>query len=140
MAAEPPRHVPYATGPSILLVDDDQDGRDMYDEYLRFKGCRVSVAAGGAEGIAYARTLHPDMILMDLRMPSMTGIEALHTLRADPAFAAVPIVALTAQALNDEQAAARQAGFDAVIAKPCLPEDLFAAIEELLASRRTAGG
>lgn len=127
---------PSASRPLILLVDDNADGREMYNEYLTFKGCRVIVATDGANGIDKARTEHPDVILMDLRMPSMTGTEAMRSLRADPTFARVPIVALTAHALDGEHAKARAAGFDAVILKPCLPDDLLTEIEHLLAIKR----
>lgn len=123
---------PHNRGPLILLVDDDADGREMYNEYLTFKGCRVIVATDGAEGIDKARREPPDVILMDLRMPSMTGTEAMRSLKADPTFARVPIVALTAHALDGEQGNARAAGFDAVILKPCLPDDLLTEIEQLL--------
>jgi CheY-like chemotaxis protein len=73
---------------------------------------------------------------MDLRMPDMTGTEAMRQLRADPLFSQVPIVALTAHAFADEQAAALAAGFDEVIAKPCNPDDLIVAVERLLSSAR----
>jgi two-component system, cell cycle response regulator DivK len=135
MVAAPLSENPPADGLFVLLVDDNEDGRDMYREYLTFKGCRVVVAADGAEGVEHARAEHPDIILMDLRMPSMTGYEAIRVLRSDPAMNGVPIVALTAHAMDSERADADAAGFDAVIAKPCLPDDLFSAIHRVLAER-----
>jgi CheY-like chemotaxis protein len=116
----------------VLIVDDFGDALDMYQEYLSFKGYQVLVARSGADAISLARSHRPALIFMDLRMPSMTGTEAMHELRADPAFANVPIIAFTAHALEDERLSALASGFDEVIAKPCNPDDLISAIERLL--------
>jgi len=124
------------TAPLILLVDDFEDARDIYSTYLAFRGYRVVVAGSGPEALAHATIERPDLVLLDIRMPGMTGTEVLRTLRQDPLFQHLPIVALTALALDDERRAALEAGFDVVIAKPCLPEDLFTAIQPLLTRRR----
>lgn len=120
----------------VMLVDDFEDAREMYRSYLVFRGLRVMCAEDGEQAIACARKHRPDLILMDLRMPGVSGFEAMRTLRVDPRFTKVPIVALTAHALQSEREAAATAGFDAVIAKPCLPDELFQFIVELLARRR----
>ena len=120
----------------ILLVDDFNDGLEMYAEYLTFHGYRLALARDGEEAVRLARCEHPAVILMDLKMPVMTGVEALRILRSDEAFTETPIVAFTAHALDAERADAIRAGFDEVISKPCLPEDLMAAIERLLATVR----
>ena len=125
-----------ATKPLILLVDDFEDALEMYAEYLTFRGYRVRMARSGALAIEAAKVETPALIFMDLRMPSMTGTEALHLLRTDTAFAHVPVIALTAHALADEHRAAMRDGFDEVIAKPCLPDELAAAIERLLVDGR----
>lgn len=93
-------------------------------------------AGTGAEAVELARTRHPSLIFMDLRMAVMTGTEAMQLLRQDVAFNDVPIVAFTAHALDDEKAIALAAGFDEVIPKPCLPDDLMAAVNRLLANPR----
>jgi CheY-like chemotaxis protein len=121
---------------SILLVDDFEDGLAMYEEYLTYRGFHVLVARNGEEAIAQAQLHRPDVILLDIRMPGMTGTQAMHILRADPSFVNVPIIALTAHALDDERRVALSEGFDAVIAKPCLPDALVAAVDALLSSRR----
>ena len=115
-------------GPLILLVDDFDDALDIYATYLTHKGYRVEVASDGLEAVAKASQLLPALILMDLRMPLLDGTAALKRLRADPRFATTPIIALTAHALDEQRYLALAAGFDAVIAKPCLPDDLEAAI------------
>jgi CheY-like chemotaxis protein len=120
--------------PIVLLVDDYQDALEMYEEYLTFRGYRVVTASSGAEAVDLARATRPALILMDLQMGGMTGTEAMQILRADPAHRDVQIVALTAHALDGDRRAALDAGFDDVLAKPCLPDELVAAIGRLLAS------
>jgi two-component system, cell cycle response regulator DivK len=120
---------------SVLLVDDFEDGLEMYDEYLTYRGFDVVVARDGDEAVSQARLHRPDVILLDLRMPGMTGIEAMRILRADASFVDTPIVALTAHALDAERRLALDAGFDELIAKPCLPDDLAAAVERILDDR-----
>lgn len=116
----------------ILLVDDFEDAREMYAEYLSFRGYRVVTAVSGEEAVEIAHRERPAVILMDLRMPGMTGTAAMRVLRGEPAFSGVPIVAFTAHALDDEQEAAMCAGFDYVIAKPCFPDELVRMIEAFL--------
>lgn len=125
------------TKPSILLVDDFEDGLEMYEEYLTYRGFPVIVARNGDEAIAQARRHRPDVILLDLRMPGMTGTEAMRTLRGDPSFVNTPVIALTAHALDGERRLALDAGFDEWIAKPCLPDDLVVAVERIFRDRRS---
>ena len=86
-------------GPLILVVDDYQDAREMYAEYLQYSGFRVAEAKNGNEAVAQARSLRPDLILMDLSLPGMDGWEATRVLKADDATKHIPIVALTGHAL-----------------------------------------
>jgi CheY-like chemotaxis protein len=123
--------------PLVLIVDDFDDALEIYEQYLTFRGYRVMTAKSGAEGVTMARVHHPAVIFMDLRMPELTGTEAMQLLRRDAAFNAVPIVALTAHALYEEKVKALAAGFDEVIPKPCLPDELMAAVDRLLASARS---
>jgi two-component system cell cycle response regulator DivK len=108
-----------AKKPSVLVVDDFADGREMVAEYLAFRGFTVTEARDGEEAIELARKLKPEIVLMDLRMPGMDGWEATRRLKKDPQTRHIPVVALTAHALTPEIAAARNAGCDAVVAKPC---------------------
>jgi len=124
--------------PLILLVDDYEDALDIYGAYLRHTGFDVVVGRNGEEAVAAARAHRPDLILLDLRMPVMSGTDALHALRGDPTFAHVPIVALTAHALEEERLRAFAAGFNDVVTKPCLPDDLVVIITRLLSSREGA--
>lgn len=114
----------------------------MYQQYLTYRGYHIIVARNGEEAVAQARAHRPDLILLDLRMAGMSGTDAMRILRSDPSFARVPIVALTAHALDRERRAALAAGFDELIPKPCLPDQLVVALERILAAARagTLGG
>lgn len=112
----------------VLLVDDFEDGLEMYDEYLTYRGFHVVIARDGDEAVSQARLHRPDVILLDLRISGMTGMEAMRILRADASFVDTPIIALTAHALEGERRLALDAGFDELIAKPCLPDSLAAAV------------
>ena len=119
-------------GPLILVVDDYQDAREMYAEYLQYSGFRVAEARNGNEAVAQARSLKPDLILMDLSLPGMDGWEATRVLKADDATKHIPIVALTGHALAGASEGARKAGCDSFVTKPCLPDDLVVEVKRML--------
>jgi two-component system, cell cycle response regulator DivK len=121
-----------AASPLILIVEDFDDAREMYRDYLEFSGFRVDTARDGREAIEKARTLHPDLILMDLSLPGIDGWEATRLLKAAPDTSHLLIVALSAHALATEGERARAAGCDGFIAKPCLPSDLVHEIGQYL--------
>ncbi len=118
--------------PLILVVEDFDDAREMYRDYLQFSGFRVETARDGREAIEKARRLHPDLVLMDLSLPGIDGWEATRLLKSDPATKNILIVALSAHALATEGDRARNAGCDGFIAKPCLPPDLVEEISKYL--------
>lgn len=124
--------IPATARPVLLLADDFEDGRDLYTAYLELKGYTVVTAGDGVEAVERARAARPALILLDVRMPRMSGLEALRVLKAEPALGAVPIVALTAHALETERQAFLAEGFAAVITKPCLPEDLLQIVRQLV--------
>jgi two-component system cell cycle response regulator DivK len=121
-----------ATAPLILIVEDFDDAREMYRDYLEFSGFRVETARDGREAIDKAHSILPDLILMDLSLPGVDGWEATRLLKGDPATRHLLIVALSAHALAPEGDRARAAGCDGFIAKPCLPPDLVAEITRYL--------
>jgi CheY-like chemotaxis protein len=116
----------------ILLVDDFEDSRDLYAEYLVFRGFRVAVATDGADAVTKARELLPALVLMDLSMPGLDGWDATRQLKSEPRTAAIPVVALTAHAFADFGTRAKQAGCDDVITKPCFPEELVRRVRAIL--------
>ncbi len=121
-----------STAPLILVVEDFDDAREMYRDYLEFTGFRVETARDGREAIEKARRLQPDLVLMDLSLPGIDGWEATRLLKADPETKNILIVALSAHALAAEGERARRAGCDGFIAKPCLPPDLVEEISKYL--------
>ena len=119
-------------GPLILVVDDYQDAREMYAEYLQYSGFRVAEAKNGNEAVTQARALKPDLILMDLSLPGMDGWEATRVLKADEETRHITIVALTGHALAGASEGARKAGCDSFVTKPCLPDDLVVEVRRML--------
>jgi CheY-like chemotaxis protein len=118
--------------PLILVVDDYQDAREMYAEYLQFCGFRVAEARNGNEAVAQAFSLRPDLILMDLSLPGMDGWEATTMLKSDERTRHIPVVALTGHALAGASESARKAGCDSFVTKPCLPDDLVVEVRRML--------
>jgi two-component system cell cycle response regulator DivK len=124
--------------PLILVVDDYQDAREMYAEYLQFSGFRVAEAKNGNEAVEQAFALKPDLILMDLSLPGMDGWEATRRLKADDRTKQIPIVALTGHALAGASEGAKKAGCDSFVTKPCLPDDLVVEVRRMLGTTRQA--
>jgi CheY-like chemotaxis protein len=110
--------------PLVLLVDDSASARDLYRQYLRFVGYDVEVAQNGEEALERAAQLIPDIIIMDLMMPGLDGLEATRALKRAPSLRHIPIVALTAYGTYFPTEWALSAGCDAYLSKPCLPQDL----------------
>jgi CheY-like chemotaxis protein len=130
--ASAPRGAPL----SVLVVDDFADNRQMYAEYLSFTGYRVAEAENGQEALDKAFALRPDVIIMDLSLPGMDGWEATRRLKDDARTKHIPVIALTGHALAGHSKGAIDAGCDAFVTKPCLPEDLVGHITRVLASKR----
>jgi CheY-like chemotaxis protein len=121
-----------ATAPLVLVVDDFQDNREMYAEYLEFTGYRVHVAKNGQEALERAFADCPDLIVMDLSLPVLDGWEATRRLKADPRTKSVPVIALTGHALAGHSQGAKDAGCDGFLAKPCLPQTLADKVRQIL--------
>jgi CheY-like chemotaxis protein len=118
--------------PLVLLVDNSADNREMYAEYLRTLGFRVIACSDAEASLDLARMCVPDIILLELRMNRMNGVEVLAQLRKEPSLGHVPVVALTASVLSYERAIAMAAGFTELLPKPCFPEDLANAIMRIV--------
>lgn len=121
--------------PLVLVVDDVAHGREIFAEYLEFRGFRVATAADGLEALDKAFELLPDIILMDLSLPQLDGWEATKRLKGDDRTKTIPIIALTAHALASAHDKAMAAGCDSVVTKPCIPRDLEAEVRRQLAAR-----
>ena len=121
----------------VLIVDDSLHTRELYTEYLTHCGLGVVSAPDATTGLQLAERLRPDVIVMDISMPGLNGITATHRLRLSPRTRRIPIVVLTGYAFRAIEQGALEAGADAFLTKPCLPEDLELRIRELLAARGT---
>jgi CheY-like chemotaxis protein len=102
----------------ILLVEDNEMNRDMLSRRLQRKGFEVMIAVDGQAGVEMATATSPDLILMDLSLPVIDGWEATRRLKANPATQGIPVIALTAHAMADDEQKAREAGCDDYDTKP----------------------
>lgn len=118
--------------PKILLVEDNEMNRDMLTRRLEKRGYTVSIAVDGGEGVAKAAAEVPDLILMDMSLPVLDGWDATKQIKADPALAAIPIIALTAHAMESDRQKALGAGCDDFDTKPVELPRLLMKIDELL--------
>jgi len=116
----------------ILLVEDNEMNRDMLSRRLERRGYEVLLALDGAAGVAVARELRPDLVLMDIGLPVMDGYAATRALKADPATSAIPVIALTASAMVGDREKCFEAGCDDYDTKPVELPRLLAKIEASL--------
>jgi CheY-like chemotaxis protein len=123
----------------VLIVDDFEDNRIMYAEFLRLSGYEVVEASNGLEAIQKATTVVPDVVVMDLSLPVLDGWEATRRLKGDSRTRHIPVLILTGHALDGHAQGAREAGCDGLLAKPCLPETLLETVRQLLAGEVPSG-
>lgn len=126
--------------PKILLVEDNEDNRDMLSRRLARKGYEVVCAGDGAEGVARAISERPDLILMDMSLPLIDGWEATRRVKAAPESSAIPVIALTAHAMAGDREKAVAAGCDDYDTKPVEMPRLLEKIEALLLAAGKVGG
>lgn len=115
---------------TVLVVEDDPQQRDIVVTFLRHHGYAVLEAADGAAGVSAASHHRPDIVLMDARLPVMDGWAATACLKADPGVRAIPVVILTAAALEEDRQRSSRAGCDAYLAKPCDPHTVLAEVRQ----------
>ena len=120
------------SGKTILYVEDNEVNRRLVQDLLRLTSYKLLEAVDGESGVAMARQERPDLILMDVQLPKISGIEATRTLRKEPATANTPIIAITSFALSGDEQKALEAGATAYMAKPYSPLDLLQLIRRLL--------
>ena len=117
---------------TILLVEDNEDNLIVYRTILDHVGYRVIEARDGEEGVARALAEHPDLILMDVSLPKMDGWEATRRIKGDPQTSEIPIIAVTAHALDDDREKATQVGCDGYLAKPVAPRRVVEEVERFI--------
>jgi two-component system cell cycle response regulator DivK len=120
----------------ILIVEDSDDNRQIVRDLFESAGLELIEATDGAEGVAMARDHQPDLIIMDIQLPVIDGYEATRRIRAIPALAHTPIVAVTSYALSGDEEATRAAGCDGYLSKPFSPSGLLAVVHECLRKGR----
>lgn len=133
----PPNHPATsssAAARTILLVDDYPDALTVWEIYLRTEGFRVVTAATGQQALSSATADLPDLVVMDLDLPDVSGFEVARELRSRAATRHIPMIAATGYSHVAQQDKARQSGFDSVIVKPCDPGALVVEIHRLLSA------
>jgi CheY-like chemotaxis protein len=125
--------------PRILLVEDHRDTREMYAMYLDFEGMTVSGVERGSEALQRVAADPPDVIVTDLHLPDMSGLDLTRQIKSDPATSHVAVLLLTGEAFGDIERAAREAGCATVCLKPCSPDVLAELIGQVLATEPGAG-
>lgn len=121
-----------ASSKKILVVEDERDILHLVKHYLEKEGYRVSTAVTGAEGLTLAKSDHPDLLILDLMLPGMDGLEVCKRLRADQPTATLPIIMLTAKAEESDTVIGLELGADDYVTKPFSPKALVARVKALL--------
>ena len=119
----------------ILIVEDFADSRDMYIEFLEAQGFEVTGAEDGVAALKSIENVRPDVVVLDVALPKLDGLSVLRRLRADPRYAQLPVLTLSASLGVDYQKMALAAGATAALEKPCLPEELLEAVRKALRNR-----
>jgi two-component system, cell cycle response regulator DivK len=118
------------TGERVLVVEDNEKNMKLFREVLVASGYRTLEATTAGEAIDMASEQTPDLVLMDIQLPDLDGVEALQRLRADARTATIPVVALTAQAMQGDRERFLAAGFDGYVSKPVNVRDLIATVRD----------
>jgi two-component system, cell cycle response regulator DivK len=121
----------------ILIVEDNENNRCLFRDILTFHGYEVSEAVDGQEGVALAKELMPDLILMDIQMPGMDGMTANRILKGEPATSGLKIIALTSFAMQGDQEKFLAAGFDGYLSKPINTRELPGLVKQWLKEERS---
>ena len=122
----------------VLIVEDDRISQKMVRDALRAAGYETEEVDSGELALQKVAESTPDLIVMDVRLPGMDGLETTRRLKADPGTATIPIVAVTAHAMPEDESLIREAGCDAYIAKPLRFSALLGVVRDLLAGRPPA--
>src|SRR6266446_6364478 len=125
--------------PKILVVDDEPDAVELIDFNLKAAGYEVVTAADGNEALKKARSSLPDLIVLDLMLPEVDGMEVCKILRRDPATSHIPIIMVTAKASEIDRVLGLELGADDYVTKPFSPRELVLRVKNLLNRRRASG-
>lgn len=120
----------------VLIVEDNEKNLKLVRDILQVKGYATLEAGTAEDGLALAASRKPDLVLMDIQLPGMSGIDALEALRADPATASIPVVAVTASVMQQERELITEAGFDAYLGKPLDLKQFLETVKRVLEAPR----
>jgi CheY-like chemotaxis protein len=123
----------------ILIVEDNEKNRKLVRDVLQFHGYRTTEAETAEEGLRLAQDTPPALVLMDIQLPGMNGIEALGHLRADARTRGIPVIAVTASAMTQDRQKIMSAGFDGYQSKPINVREFVAAVRQMLDRATSAG-
>ena len=124
-------------GALILVIEDNDKNRKLVRDVLTFKGYEVIETETGEEGVRLARERSPSLVLMDIRLPGIDGVEALRRLRAEETTRGLSVMAMTASVMSEDRQKIMAAGFDGYQSKPINVNDFVAAVAQVLERRRT---
>ncbi len=119
----------------ILIIEDNEKNLKLVRDVLQVKGHTTFEAMTGEDGVRIAREELPDLVLMDIQLPGMNGIDALRVLRTDPQTAAIPVIAVTASVMQQDRKMITDAGFDAYVGKPINLREFLEAVRVALERR-----
>jgi two-component system cell cycle response regulator DivK len=121
---------------TVLIVEDNEKNMKLARDVLQVKGYQTLEAVTGEEGVRLAKEKVPDLVLMDIQLPGINGIDALKQLRADPKTARIPVVALTASVTPTDRSAITAAGFDAFVSKPINLKEFLETVKRLVEGKK----
>ena len=127
---------PVTAGKCVLIVEDNPLNMKLFSAMVAAQGCHVLQAMDGQRGLDLAYQEHPDLIIMDIQLPGMSGLEVTHLLKADPATRDIPIIVTTAYQFDEE---VHRSGCDAFMAKPIAISEFLELVESLMARSAAAG-
>ena len=122
-------------GERILIIEDNEKNRKLVRDVLQFKGYETVETETAEDGIALAQADPPALILLDIQLPGIDGIEAFHRLRADSRTDAIPILAVTASAMVEDRNRIKEAGFEGYVSKPIDVQEFLATVAAVLEAR-----
>ncbi len=122
----------------VLIVEDNEKNMKLARDVLQARGYQTLEAVTGEDGVRIARESGPDLVLMDIHLPGISGIEALALLRAEPATAAIPVIAVTALVMEGDRRRITDAGFDAYVGKPISLKEFLEAVKQAIERGRPA--
>lgn len=122
---------------TILIVEDNEKNMKLARDVLQARGYATLEATTGEDGVRLALEHKPDLVLMDIHLPGINGIEALKRLRADAATASIPVIAVTASVMESDRRMIMEAGFDAYVGKPISLKEFLDAVKRGIERKRT---